>query len=537
MVAEADIPEAEKISLDSMPNVWPLYHRAEVVVGDVTSPLAVTTLWTQRQGLEGKLQPNEFAAIGQCYSPRGVSLIIRELLANPNIRTLVTWGKDATNTGEQIKTLFEQGFNPDYTIPGFGPSIRLHEEIPAEEIQRVRENVQYIDMREKIKVTDYSGMAEFLRTLPNERKPWREFGIRYPLARPTTTQMPGELMYSAQGQSVEETWLDIIDTILKFGREKILPGEDFKLDIPSMAAIVRGDEDHITMKKPEVFRYIPNFEDSVARYVKQFTTSERPEGVAYAYGEELFAHESLNGEKINQIAYITDRLKKNPHTGRAFGSTWNVGRHMTAPEGPCLVGVQFTTMHQPSDDSHDLLLTAHFKTHDMFSAWPSNVFGLRELQKLVFDEVRKPLVDKGLNVKLGPLMTFSGSAHMYGGQIAYAQQTLKEFPLDDNRTYRLAGRMNVDPRGNFGLSITPENRIRVDHYDPNKGEVIHTQEFDKRIEAERWFSDTKRASDPAHIMYLGRELANLDTVRRLREKGINAEYRQDRVIEINGKPI
>src|SRR3989338_9944698 len=121
MSKEADISIPERIELNQLENAWPFYHRNELALGKIDSPLAIATLWTQRQGLEKILGKEEYSVIGQCFSARGVSLILRELLANPNIRALVTWGRDSTGTGEQIKTFFETGINTHYTLPGFEP--------------------------------------------------------------------------------------------------------------------------------------------------------------------------------------------------------------------------------------------------------------------------------------------------------------------------------------------------------------------------------------------------------------------------------
>ena len=526
MSKEADISIPERIELNQLENAWPFYHRNELALGKIDSPLAIATLWTQRQGLEKILGKEEYSVIGQCFSARGVSLILRELLANPNIRTLVTWGRDSTGTGEQIKTFFETGINADYTLPGFEP-IMIHEEIPMGEISLLRKNVRHLDLRGSVEAHDYKTAAEIIKNIPHNSQPWRNYGMRYPLTITKSRKNPGEIIgYQTRGTTVEETWLDILDTILRFGKVKEIPGEDSKLDIPGLTAIVTGDEDYTKMSNPDIFKYIPDFENGVKKYVDQFTSPEHIEEIAYHYGEELFAHDTRKG-KINQIQYIIKKLSSNIHSGRAFASSWNVGRHMEAPEGPCLVDVQFSTV-QDEASKYKLVLMSHFKTHDMFSAWPSNVFGLRELQKLVLRELRTPFNEKNLSLDLGPLTTVSGSAHIYGGQVENAQKTLQEFPLSENRNYDLSGRLNQDPRGNYTFRLEG-NKVIIDHYNHNTGEIIETEKFSSRAKAEKWMAE-KRTSDPLHTIYVGRELANIFTYRELRDKGINVEYHQDRGI-------
>ena len=51
---------------------------------------AVITGWTVKETLRKHLKDNEYAVIGQLYSPtRGINLLIRNLLLNPHVRYLV----------------------------------------------------------------------------------------------------------------------------------------------------------------------------------------------------------------------------------------------------------------------------------------------------------------------------------------------------------------------------------------------------------------------------------------------------------------
>src|SRR3972149_3271806 len=174
MPKDSDIPEPRRISPDSLKESWPLYHRNEVALGNLESSLAITTLWTERQGLLKHLRPDEYSAVGQCFSPRGVSLIFRELLANPRITTLAVWGRDGTKTGEMFRTFFEKGFNDDYTLHGFTDAIKLHEEIPTSELENIRKNVKYVDLGHTGSA-DSRSVAEAVRALPLNGNLWRSY--------------------------------------------------------------------------------------------------------------------------------------------------------------------------------------------------------------------------------------------------------------------------------------------------------------------------------------------------------------------------
>ncbi|NEO63401.1 MAG: thymidylate synthase, partial [Moorea sp. SIO4G2] len=66
----------------------PLHKPNQLIYG--TGQTAVITGWTIKEAIAKKLNPSEFAVVGQLYSPtRGISLLIRNLLANPHVRYLV----------------------------------------------------------------------------------------------------------------------------------------------------------------------------------------------------------------------------------------------------------------------------------------------------------------------------------------------------------------------------------------------------------------------------------------------------------------
>ncbi|MDO8467935.1 MAG: hypothetical protein Q7S56_03255 [Nanoarchaeota archaeon] len=536
---EFDIPNPEKLSLDELVSVWPVYHRNEVSVGNVDSPLAITTLWTERQPLAKRLDVSQYSAIGQCFSPRGVNLILRELLANPNIRRLVTWGRDPTNTGSMLNNFFNNGFNDDYTIKGIDKKVLiLPEEIPLQEFDALRKNIKVHDLRENVREGDYESAATAIREISHSlsKDPWRDFGMRYPLGKETAETFPSEDMgYMIRGVTVEEVWLDILDNIIRFGKVKILEGEDSKKDTVGTFAIVTGNEDYKTLVKPEIFGRIPEFEKSVAKYVHQFTHGDPLEGSAYCYGEELFAHRA-DGQVINQIDYAVKKLSKKggEHTGKAFATSYNVARHMNAPETPCLRGAHFMAISPDSDDSFKLHVINYFATHDMFEGWPANILGIRELQKLVLERVQPNFEQRGLSLELGSVSTISGSAHFYGGQLENAKKTLEEFPLIDNRTYTLhqASKLNQDPRGNYSISINQENNFYIEHLHPTSSAVLESETFSSVRQAQRWLAE-KRVGDWLHMSYLGAELQKADTVRQLRKAGIQIEYKQDKPIDFS----
>ncbi len=75
----------------------------------------VVTGWTVRKSVAKHLKSQEYAGIGQLYSPtRGISFLIRNLLANPHVRFLVVVNatKEDRNAGgcDCLLDFFAKGF-------------------------------------------------------------------------------------------------------------------------------------------------------------------------------------------------------------------------------------------------------------------------------------------------------------------------------------------------------------------------------------------------------------------------------------------
>src|SRR4028119_608169 len=91
----------------------PRYKPNQLICGH--GQTAVITGWTVKGAIAKHLHPDEFAVIGNLYSPtRGISLLIRNLLANPHVSFLVVLNatKEDQNAGgcECLLDFFRNGF-------------------------------------------------------------------------------------------------------------------------------------------------------------------------------------------------------------------------------------------------------------------------------------------------------------------------------------------------------------------------------------------------------------------------------------------
>lgn len=83
---------------------WPVEYRKELLIGNLDRSVAICSLWSDREYVAGKVGVENVAVIGNLYSHgTGIEGIIRNVLANPAIRTIIIAGKDKSRSAETLK--------------------------------------------------------------------------------------------------------------------------------------------------------------------------------------------------------------------------------------------------------------------------------------------------------------------------------------------------------------------------------------------------------------------------------------------------
>src|SRR3989338_6898740 len=90
-----------------------------LIYGNVDSDLAIVTLWSKAKEVAAKLDSSNYCILGQLFSAeRGLDLLVRNLLANPEIKKLIVTGIDFSKSGIVLLDFFKNGFekgNADVT--------------------------------------------------------------------------------------------------------------------------------------------------------------------------------------------------------------------------------------------------------------------------------------------------------------------------------------------------------------------------------------------------------------------------------------
>jgi thymidylate synthase len=154
----------------------------------------------------------------------------------------------------------------------------------------------------------------------------------------------------------------------------------------------------------EILNLITRIENPFGEYPKEIrerllkeygNTLLTPEnkGFSYTYGERL---RNWNG-LVDQIDMIIKRINNNRNTRRAIATTWIPTIDFNTEEVPCMMLVDFKLRDR-------LELTAIFRSHDFYGAYPYNLYALSKLLEYVAKET---------DAKKGGITIQSISAHIY----------------------------------------------------------------------------------------------------------------------------
>ncbi|MFH1551293.1 MAG: thymidylate synthase [bacterium] len=410
---------------------WPIYFKNNLILGNPKSEVGIVTLWTPTNKIVDKINKNLFCVAGQLYSKDGINFIIRNILANPSIRYLTVCGTDLSGSGKALIDFFKKGVDKDYNIVNV-PCSLIHKEIPLGKIQSFRKNVKVDNL---IGINDSAKIAGKIKKYKSINKAFSRSQV-FPLSFVKdvgsfpTDQSVFKIVRKYNGQA----WLEILKIIWRFGRVRdSFYGNPVK-EVFNIATVIT-DENPLN---PKLFPYFSITKKDIKKYCESIMNSKRGNEV-YTYGERLRGYNGINQVDEAIIPY----LKKYPTDRMAVAITFDLTNDHKSSSSPCLCLVQATTL------DNKVNLTAYFRSHDLFSGWILNAFGLRHLQKYIAGK---------LKLKMGTLTIFSNCAHIYDNQWKTVEKIVKKY----GEKLECA----LDPRGYFIINI--ENKdIVVKLYSPD----------------------------------------------------------------------
>jgi len=466
--------------------------------------MGIVTLWSKPKELAQKIDQSKYCVMGPLYSSeRGLDLLIRNLLANPQISVLLLTGVDFSKSGIVLKDFFEQGFFKGKTDTTEKPCWRVKSEyegyidldIPEEALNLIRETITLIKAQ-NLETFDFSLIV------PSQKK--REKMIFIKKEEQVDKYVGDYIGYVIKGKTVAEAWLKVLDTILKFGKESGTHYDDMQKEIINLMSII-SDEDPYNLYIPDFF---PSDKQHVNEYIPRMT-KDLPGGISkneYTYGSRM---RSWFG--IDQVKGAVEKLVREPVSRAVVISLWDNVKDLTLGGSPCLNHIWFRI------NENKLYMTCIFRSHDMFEGYPENALALRVLQEEIRKYVEEGLKNKGQNqdIKLGDLIILSQSAHIYDDSWERCSKIV-EMNLPKYRSLL----SELDPRGNFIISIE-NNEIVLEHTSPTK-ETLRTYRAKSAEEMRNILIKENIISLVPHALDIGLELMKAETAIKL-----NLEYIQD----------
>jgi len=453
-------------------NKWPIFSEKEVVLGNLGSMIGVATLWYPRnrfsQEVLGDLM-NNVAVVGNLYSIYGIGILIRNFLANPNLRYLIVSGTELGKSRGALENL-----STDFSIL---PSIYLSEEQVKRFLDQVK--IIFVETKNVKKVIE----EEDFRNTNHEVKIFDS--IEIPLPKPQINIFPtAPSTHVIRARTIEEGYEYLLKEIRMFGHTT---GNDSEGHRRQELWTLNMD---ITTQDPLDFKSIPHPEYSevqIKEYCEDFWGGIKRGETAYAYGH------IIRNKFGDQVVAAIESFKKKQETFRIIISLWDprvVEGSLNDEDPPCITEIQLRIIN------NKLYQSCKIRTNDMFNGWPLNAIALRYFQYRFLECLKVELNRSDL--ALGDLSICSGSAHFYERDWIKIDTVINEAPV------RL---FLPDPKGNFEIKVEDE-KIVVNHYAPDGTQILQifygtsALELSKKIQP--FISQVQNA------LYIGRELMKME---------------------------
>lgn len=495
----------------------PHYKPQQLICG--TGQTAVITGWTVKQSVAKHLQASDYAVIGNLYSStRGISPLVRNLIANPHVRFLVILDgtQEDRNAGacQCLLDFLEKGFYAGKSEIGrdcwvIHSEIKgyIDPEIPEEVLQQLRSALQW--QRVNAIAQAVTATQQFAQQVAQHKpEPWGE-----PQTFPEQDYQPQILPgvrygHRIEGQTIAETWVKILHRIKTTGT--IRPTQyGFWQELIDLTAIVTDEPMGFSFPDPNYLPIQPSFlQDYISQILDDAPSTE---GVKYTYGQRLRSH--FGKDQIEQVIH---KLASDPNSSRAVMSLWDVADHENTDSPPCLNHIWLRIV------DNELSLTATLRSNDMFSAWVANAMGLRALQGYIREQVQAQSTQR---LVLGPLITISQSAHIYSDCWEHSDRVIEQEYLKLLRQRRFD-----DPVGSFLIRVEA-GQILVEQLTPGSGEVVNCYEGKLAKALYQQIAASCPTLQPEHALYLGTELQKAE----IAAKNSQGIYQQDQPLRfLNG---
>ncbi|MDD3985753.1 MAG: thymidylate synthase [Methanobacterium sp.] len=204
-------------------------------------------------------------------------------------------------------------------------------------------------------------------------------------------------MFTLETALVQDAWKSILKEIMYNGEDV---EDERNLHTKELLNVVVTILDPINSKPPE--GYFSSSEKYKKIEKQLLETDNHVDGINY--GKRIKEHfgfklgRNIYSVKIDQIESVVNRLKKAKTSRRATLTVFDPSIDQYIDDVPSMIMVDYKIR------KNQLYTTAIWRSHDIYGSWIQNFFGVKGLSKYIA---------KCLNIKLGPIIIHSISAHIY----------------------------------------------------------------------------------------------------------------------------
>jgi len=128
---------------------WPQEFKEKLKLGNIESNVGIATLWSYQDVVAKNIDNSNYCVMGNFYDKQnGLEPLIRNCLANPNLRYIILVGNDKSGSKDTVVSFFEDGFKDGFVVD---TKVRLPKTIPDSALELLRKNVKLIDLTSVIK--------------------------------------------------------------------------------------------------------------------------------------------------------------------------------------------------------------------------------------------------------------------------------------------------------------------------------------------------------------------------------------------------
>jgi len=471
----------------------PLYFREKLKVVNSRGTLAVVTLWSDVEHVHERLaeagadmsrEASPIAVMGFLHG-EGFRYLLRNLLYNPQIDTLLVIGSDLSGSYEYITSFFERGTEviedagvkyasddsedintvrvtgTNCVMDGLVTLGSFGESRPGPEVVRI-EGISDESFAEAAKYIE--GYKSVGRT--GER---REIPVPEIIVGTYPSNVRAHVIVA---DKPSEAWRRLVHTIYRFGPEVTLK-KGTRRELQNVKVIVEEPE----FEPDGVIESCGFTPLAFRKYQETILSPKKIDDTTYTYGNRL--REYFGIDTLNEIAKKLGVSKPDDRT--CFTTTWDNAQDITGRSRPCLATLFFRKM-----ENGRLNLTATFRTHNASNAWLENLYGLMAIQGYA-------CIEAGLAA--GAITVISHSISLDPAYLDKASMIAEE----------VAGKnvFREDPNGYFNITTEGDEIVlrhmsgpfELGEYRGHKPEAVQFELYRNLA-----------ISDINHAMYVGRQL-------------------------------